>query len=89
MNSSIMRSNIGSVLLQSIKQLSKEQNISVSQIRKMIKWGLPHYRIKKKILIDQNEFAKWFQAQYRVENETQDEDLEGRIDSIFQQFKSR
>lgn len=75
--------------LQSIKQLSAEQSISVSQIRKFIKWGLPYYRVKKKILIDQNEFADWFQDKYRAEKKIRDEDLEGRIDNILKQFKSK
>jgi len=72
----------------SIKELSKRQNISVSQLRKLIKSGLPHFRVKKKILIDEPEFVEWFQKQFRVADAAQNKDFEDKIDQILNQFKS-
>ena len=73
----------------SIRQLSKEQNISVSQVRNLIRWGLPHYRVNKKILIDKGEFSEWFRNQYRIENNDQNKDIKEKIDIILKQFKAR
>jgi len=47
--------------LHNLKFLSQEYSISIFTLRKFIKMGLPHYRLGRKILINPEEFEKWFE----------------------------
>ncbi len=50
--------------------LSKLNSISVSKLRQLIKQGLPHYKVKRKILVDPDEFYLWFEQEFKVKNST-------------------
>jgi hypothetical protein len=52
--------------LRPLKTLSKDKFVSVSTIRQFIKLGLPHYRMRGKILVDSEEYDQWFRQRFRV-----------------------
>ena len=65
-----------------LKTLSKLNSISVSRIRQLTKQGLPHYRVKRKILVDPDEFYLWFDQKFKVKNSIPHDD---RIDKIVEE----
>jgi hypothetical protein len=44
-----------------LKTLAVKTALSVFTLRKLIKKGMPHYRVERKILINPQEFEDWFQ----------------------------
>ena len=44
-----------------LKVLAKSTSLSIFTCRKYVKMGMPHYRVGRKILVDQEEFEIWFQ----------------------------
>lgn len=64
-----------------LKSLSKQTTLSISTLRKLIRDGLPHYRVARKILIDPDEFADWFQR-FKCEGEAGSQDLDGLIEEV-------
>ncbi len=65
-----------------LKTLSKLNSISVSNLRQLIKQGLPHYKVKRKILVDPDEFYLWFEQKFKVKNSIPDD---VRIDKIVEE----
>ena len=51
-----------------LKTLSKLNSISVSKLRQLTKQGLPHYKVKRKILVNPDEFYSWFENKFKVKN---------------------
>lgn len=68
--------------LMDLKALAQEISLSVYTLRKFAREGMPHYRVGKKILIDQHEFESWFAVHYKgdVDFEHRDSDLTQIID---------
>jgi hypothetical protein len=66
--------------LMDLKDLAQEISLSVYTLRKFAREGMPHYRVGKKILINQNEFESWFAAHFRGDADTNDDDLANIID---------
>lgn len=56
---------------QDLKTLSKKTSVSVFTLRKLVKTGMPHFRVGRKILVDPDEFEAWFQERHRASSETQ------------------
>ena len=52
--------------LVNLRTLSKQYSISVSKLRDLVKTGLPHYRLGRKILVDPEEFEPSFKARFGV-----------------------
>ena len=44
-----------------LKTLSERTSISVFTYRKYVKFGMPHYRVGRKILVDWHEIEVWFE----------------------------
>lgn len=44
-----------------IKTMANQTSLSISTCRKLIRMGLPHYRIDRKILVDEDECYSWLQ----------------------------
>jgi len=72
----------------SLKTLSKKHDISVSQLRRFIKLGLSHYRVKGKILVDPDEFEKWFSNEFKVVNEKPIKKIEDIVSNIISEYRS-
>jgi len=64
-----------------LKLLSKRTCMSVSSLRKLIRDGMPHYRVARKILIDTDEFTDWFQR-FKWQEDTAPQDLDGLLDEV-------
>lgn len=71
--------------LVSLKQLSEMYQISVPQLRKLIKSGLPHRRIARKIWVKPAEFEVWFDENYTVVNDKAAMKYDNMIDKIISQ----
>ena len=65
-----------------LKTLSKLNSISVSKLRQLTKQGLPHYKVKRKILVDPEEFYLWFEQEFKVKNSIPHDN---RIDKIVEE----
>ena len=65
-----------------LKALAQEISLSVYTLRKFARVGMPHYRVGRKILIDQDEFESWFAAHHKGDTdfEHRDNDLTQIID---------
>ena len=61
--------------LMDLKDLAQEISLSVYTLRKFAREGMPHYRVGKKILINQNEFESWFAAHFRGDVDSGNNDL--------------
>ena len=61
-----------------LKGLSAYSCVSVGSLRDYLKTGLPHYRLKGKILIKRSEFDQWVE-QYRV---NRSQDLKRLVDGV-------
>jgi hypothetical protein len=62
--------------LKTLKAIAKEQSLSIHTIRKFARIGMPHYRVGRKIFIDQQQFETWFAAQFRNNNDQNEDDLD-------------
>jgi hypothetical protein len=75
-----------------LKTLSNMHEISVPQLRKMLKKGLPHYRAdvdRGKILVDPDDFIFWFKTQYLIEKPANFKRLDQTVTRIIEDFKGR
>jgi hypothetical protein len=66
----------------SLKTLSKDHDLSISQLRKFLKQGMPYYRPQKKILVDPEEFERWFSARFRAKSHTTRDRLDAIVSKI-------
>ena len=62
--------------LKTLKAIAKEQSISIHTLRKFARQGMPHYRVGRKIFIDQEQFETWFATHFRNNNDNKDDDLD-------------
>lgn len=62
--------------LKTIKAVAQEQSLSIHTVRKFARQGMPHYRVGRKIFIDQTQFKSWFAAHFRTDNDKKDDDLD-------------
>ena len=69
-------------------KMSTKHDISVSQLRKFIKLGLSHYRVRGKILVDPDEFEQWFSNEFKVEKEKPIKKIEGIVSKIISEYRS-
>lgn len=66
-----------------IKGLNQYSSLGCSTIRSYLKRGLPHFRLKGKILIRKSEFDKWLE-QYRVNTQ---QDLKSMVNEVVVRLK--
>lgn len=66
--------------LKNLKTVAEEQSLSIHTLRKFARMGMPHYRVGRKIFIDQEQFETWFAAHFRGDADTNDDDLANIID---------
>ena len=65
-----------------LKNLSTYSNLAIPTLRDYLKTGLPHYRLKGKILIRRSDFEDWLE-QFRVDSGSE---LSGMVDDILEQM---
>ena len=53
-----------------LKTLSSEMSLSVYTLRKLIREGMPHYRIGRKFLINRSEVEPWFARHFRQDSDS-------------------
>ena len=81
-----MKTLIGSAVkgqqmeLKNLKVVAQEQSLSIHTLRKFAKMGMPHYRVGRKIFIDQQQFETWFAAQFRGDKDAKHKNLSQIID---------
>jgi hypothetical protein len=63
--------------------LSKYSCLGVPTLRTYLKIGLPHFRLKGKILIKRSEFDQWLES-YRVNKK---KDLKNMVDDVMANLK--
>jgi hypothetical protein len=66
--------------LKTLKAIAKEQSLSIHTLRKFARQGMPHYRVGRKIFIDQTQFETWFAAQFRGHSDESNNELSKIID---------
>ena len=69
-----------------LKTLSERTSLSVFTIRKFIKDGMPHYRVSRKILVDLQDFEKWFQ-EFKCGSDVKHGDLDFLLDEALNKFR--
>jgi hypothetical protein len=62
--------------LKTLKTVAHEQSLPIHTLRKFARQGMPHYRVGRKIFIDQEQFESWFTAQFRSNNDQNEDDLD-------------
>jgi hypothetical protein len=75
-----------------LKTLSNMHEISVPQLRKLLKKGLPHCRPdvnRGKILVDPDDFIFWFKTQYLIEKPSNFKRLDQTVIRIIEDFKAK
>jgi len=68
-----------------LKTLSDQISISVFTLRKYVKMGMPHYRVGRKILVEQTDFKAWFQ-QFKAGSETAENHLCRLVETTLQKI---
>lgn len=66
--------------LKNLKAMSQEQSLSIHTLRKFARMGMPHYRVGRKIFIDQQQFESWFASHFRGNEDFNHKDLTQIID---------
>jgi len=56
-----------------VKTAAKRTSLSKHSLYKLVKQGMPHYRVGKKILFKQDDIDSWFAQQFK--SETSDNDM--------------
>ncbi len=69
-----------------LKTLSKLNSISVSKLRQLIKQGMPHYKMDRKILIDPDEFFEWFELRFKVKSTQQSNQIDKIVEETLAEF---
>lgn len=62
--------------LKTLKTVSQEQSLSIHTLRKFVRQGMPHYRVGRKIFIDQQQFETWFAAHFGNNDDQNEDDLD-------------
>jgi hypothetical protein len=66
--------------LKNLKAVALEQSLSIHTLRKFARMGMPHYRVGRKIFIDQDQFEPWFATHFKGDTDAKDYDLNQIID---------
>ena len=69
-----------------LKILAEQTSLSVFTLRKLIKTGMPHYRVERKILIDFQEFEIWFQ-QFKSGSKQAPDNIGNLVDESLERIK--
>ncbi len=48
-----------------LKELSVSKKYCVGTLRRFLKKGMPHFRVGRKILVNPDEYDKWFRDNFR------------------------
>ena len=72
-----------------LKQLSAQLSLSVPTLRNLIKIGMPHYRIARKILLNPVEVFQWLEINFQRSQPRIDRDLNTIIDHVLEEFDSQ
>jgi hypothetical protein len=72
--------------LKSLKTMAQEQSLSIHTVRKFARQGMPHYRVGRKIFIDQEQFESWFISQFRPDCDRNKYELQHIIDDVLNKF---
>jgi hypothetical protein len=48
-----------------LKELSVAKKFCVGTLRRFLKKGMPHFRVGRKILVNPDEYDKWFRDNFR------------------------
>lgn len=64
-----------------LKALSEQTSISIGSLRQYLKLGLPHYRVRRKILVNTEEFKTWLQ-QFKSSAQTDYDSLDELFDDV-------
>ena len=67
-----------------LKGLSAYSAVSVGSLRDYVKTGMPHFKLKGKILVKRSEFDAWLER-YRVNKK---QDLNNIVDDVISSLKS-
>ena len=59
-----------------LKTFGNELSLSVYTLRKLIREGMPHYRIKRKFLINRSEVEPWFARHFRQDADSNNDDFD-------------
>jgi hypothetical protein len=66
-----------------LKYLSQYSSLAIPTLRDYLRGGLPHYKLKGKILVKRSEFDDWM-GQFRVDGK----DLNRVVDGILKKLKA-
>jgi hypothetical protein len=66
--------------LKNLKAVAQEQSLSIHTLRKFARMGMPHYRVGRKIFLDQEQFETWFAAHFRENADRNEKDLAQIVD---------
>ena len=62
--------------LKTLKAIAREQSLSIHTLRKFARMGMPHYKVGRKIFIDQQQFETWFAARFRNTDDQKNDELD-------------
>ena len=65
-----------------LKTLSAYSNLAIPTLRDYLKTGLPHFRLKGKILVRRVDFEEWLE-QFKVDSGAE---LSGMVEDIIEQM---
>ena len=68
-----------------LKRLSRYSSLAVPTLRDYLRapGGLPHFKVKGKILVKKSEFDSWLEAKFRIQN-----NLDDIVDGVLESLKS-
>ena len=81
--------NIEHYRLIDLKQLSAQLSLSVPTLRNLIKIGMPHYRIARKILLNPVEVFQWLERNFQRSQPGIARELDTIIDNALEGFDSQ
>jgi len=67
-----------------LKGLSAYSSLGVGTLRDYLRAGLPHFKVKGKILVRRSEFDQWLEG-FRVDRKV---DLDGLVDGVLRGFRN-
>ena len=68
-----------------LRGLSAYSSLGVGTLRDYLKCGLPHFKVKGKILVRRAEFDKWLEG-FRVDRK---QELDGIVDGVLESFRKQ
>lgn len=70
-----------------LKSLAERSSLSVSTCRKLIRMGLPHYRVDRKILVDESEYLGWIQR-FKINDQSDPTSLDHLIEQTLDDIEA-